>query len=198
MAATRLLILDMDNTLYDWRSHFCAVFEPLVAAVSDLIAESTPVLKRQFRAIHQSEGHMECAAVVRRLPSVAGWMQRAPARGSEIDRLVDRLVELGRSNLQPYPGVRQALTATAQEGWGIVVFTESPAAVAAERLHAMNLIDLVEVVYGAQGFLGTAPPPRIRSVPLPPFMKPASDILRGILQRATTRAPDRPSMWVIA
>jgi FMN phosphatase YigB (HAD superfamily) len=32
MAATRLLILDMDNTLFDWRAHFCAVFEPLVAA----------------------------------------------------------------------------------------------------------------------------------------------------------------------
>jgi hypothetical protein len=32
MATTRLLNLDMDNTLFDWRAHFCAVFEPLVAA----------------------------------------------------------------------------------------------------------------------------------------------------------------------
>jgi FMN phosphatase YigB (HAD superfamily) len=183
MRPTRLLVLDMDNTLFDWRAHFCAVFKPLVAALSDLVGESPTLLKQQFREIHQQEGHMECASATRRLPSLAAWLQGEPARIYEMDLLIRRFIEFGRSNLHPYPGVEETLRNIVAMGWTVVVFTESPAMATAERLQGMNLFDLVDVVYGAQGLVGEAPPPHMRFLHLPAFAKPAPEILRSIVKR---------------
>lgn len=182
MPPKRLLILDMDNTLYDWRAHFCALFEPLVTALSDLIGESATLLKQQFRAIHQQEGHMECASVVRRLPALRAWAKGARARRFELDSVVQAVVDRSRSRLRAYPGVRQTLASIADAGWEIVVFTESPARPAAERLHELNLTQFVSVVYGGHIPRGRATV-RIPTVSLPSLVKPAPDALHRILRR---------------
>jgi phosphoglycolate phosphatase-like HAD superfamily hydrolase len=183
MPPKRLLILDMDNTLYDWRAHFCALFEPLVTALSELVEESATLLKQQFRAIHQQEGHMECASVVRRLPTLRASAKGARARRFEVDSVVQAVMDLSRSKLHAYPGVRQTLASLAGAGWEVVVFTESPARPAAERLHELNLAELVSVVYGGHIPRSRAAPLRMRTVSLPSLVKPAPDALHRILRR---------------
>lgn len=183
MADRRLLVLDMDNTLYDWRAHFCHVFEPLVAALADLIGENATVVKHHFRTLHRDEGHMEWASAIRRLPSVACWVQDKPERNVAINQLMGRFVEFGRTTLRPYPGVEEALSEVGRMGWAVAVFTESPAIAAAARLRAMNLSDKVDAVYGAQGSGSETVPSTMPVVELPAFVKPAPESLCGIVNR---------------
>jgi FMN phosphatase YigB (HAD superfamily) len=177
-----LLVLDMDNTLYDWRAHFCSVFVPAVAALSDLICESTVALKRQFRTIHKDEGHREWASAIRRLPSVTTWARGNPKRTAQVDDLVLHFVEVGRSSLQAYCGVEETLTRIAGAGWVVVVFTESPALDATERLRGMNILNKVDAVYGTSRS-NDATPLDAAVVHLPRFTKPAPEVLRSIVRR---------------
>ena len=193
MRPQHLLVLDMDNTLFDWRAHFCTVFVPLVAALSVLIGESTAALKQQFRAVHQDQGHMEWGSAIRRLPSVASWAQANAKRTAEIDRLVRRFVEVGRSSLKAYCGVEETLKRIVGAGWAVVVFTESPALDATERLRGMNILNMVDAVYGT-GRSSDATPLDAAVVHLPPFTKPAPEVLRSILRRIM-RHPERRYTW---
>jgi phosphoglycolate phosphatase-like HAD superfamily hydrolase len=183
MAATRLLILDMDNTLFEWRAHFCAVFVPLVDALSNLLGVSAAELKRQFRAVYQSEGHMECVSAVPRLASVRERVRGAATRASYLDTLLASFVRLGASKLQAYPGVQSTLRAISGAGWELVILTESPAVAASARLQNLGLATSISVVYGTGGCDAGAPSADLRSVVLPPFVKPAPDALLGILER---------------
>jgi phosphoglycolate phosphatase len=183
MHPKRLLVLDMDNTLYDWRAHFCAGFEPMVTALSELTGESRAALKTEFRRVHQQEGHMEWVSAIRRLPSVARWVAHEPGHSMAFDALLRELVEYCWSSIQAYPGVAATLSAMTNAGWTAVVFTESPAIATANRLSVMNLVDIVSTVYGAQARSSEAVSTRIPAVELPAFSKPSPQVLREIVSR---------------
>jgi phosphoglycolate phosphatase-like HAD superfamily hydrolase len=125
---------------------------------------------------------MEWGSAIRRLPSVASWAQAKTKRTAEIDRLVRRFVEVGRSSLKAYCGVEETLKRIAGAGWAVVVFTESPTLEAAERLRGMNILNKVDAVYGTCRS-SDATPLDAAVVHLPPFTKPAPEVLRSILRR---------------
>jgi phosphoglycolate phosphatase len=55
----KLLITDLDNTLYDWVTFFTASFRSMVTELTSMLETSEDNLLEEFKSIHQRCGNSE-------------------------------------------------------------------------------------------------------------------------------------------
>jgi FMN phosphatase YigB (HAD superfamily) len=55
----KLLITDLDNTLYDWITFFTASFRSMVTELKSMLETSEDNLLEEFKSIHQRYGNSE-------------------------------------------------------------------------------------------------------------------------------------------
>jgi FMN phosphatase YigB (HAD superfamily) len=55
----KLLITDLDNTLYDWVSFFSASFQNMVSELTKLLEVSEETVLSEFKVIHRRYGNSE-------------------------------------------------------------------------------------------------------------------------------------------
>src|SRR5690242_16042089 len=66
----RLLITDLDNTLWDWFQAWYESFSALLDALVDLSGVDRAVLEDQIRVVHQRRGTSEYSNLVREIPAL--------------------------------------------------------------------------------------------------------------------------------
>ena len=66
----KLLITDLDNTLYDWVTFFTSSFRGMIEELTKLLDVDEEILFAEFRAVHQKYGNSEQPFAVLELPSV--------------------------------------------------------------------------------------------------------------------------------
>ena len=166
----RLLITDLDNTLYDWVTYFANSFRAMVKDLAVRLDVEEETLLDEFKVVHQHYGNSEHPFAMFELPSVR---RRFPTSSRE-----ELLFELESSlaafraarekQLQLYAGVHDTLRAVTEGGTIIVAHTEAVAIHAYYRLMRLDILRYFKHIYALDGYLEPHPNPSRAAELTPP------------------------------
>lgn len=140
--SVRLIIVDLDNTLYDWLTFFAPAIRGLCTRLSELSGCPMQVLYKEFREVFSFHGSVEYSFALQELPSLRKLHPHLSR--SEIANRYRGAIEVYQSRrrkyLQLYEGVTQGLHEL--RSLGIAVFALSDA----QRFHVVNRLRQLRVV----------------------------------------------------
>lgn len=147
-ARTRVLVTDLDNTLWDWFAAWHASFSGMLNALVEDSGVPRPVLETEIKALHQRYGTTEYSNLLGEVPSLI-----AAARGVEPWKVFPRAVEILREERRAhtvlYPGVQESLALIKASGMSVVAYTESLAYWTTWRIRRTGLDGVIDVLYSA-------------------------------------------------
>lgn len=151
--ATKLIVTDLDNTLWDWFHVWYASFSAMLTKLEDLTGLPAEDLEPEMRMVHQRVGTTEYTFVLDEMPCL---VERAwPRRPSEVfaEALAVR-ARVRRAETRLYDGVFDTLRRLSSAGVRVVAFTESNAYWTEWRIRKTGLDGLINVLFSApdQGF----------------------------------------------
>lgn len=145
----KLIILDLDNTLYDWVASFVPSFYGMVDSAADLLGCDRERLLDDLRDVHRRHHDsehpfalLETAAVNEAFPGAS----RAELK-ERLDPAFYAFNSIRKKTLREYPGVSEGLSRLHDDGYRIVAHTESNVLAAFYRLEKLNLLRFFECVY---------------------------------------------------
>ena len=179
----KLVITDLDDTLYSWIGFFIPAFYDMVEELSFLVNVPKEELLKEYKAIHQKMGNVEYPFATLSLPSVK------KKYGGITDEQIK--VELGsafhkfnstRKNLlKLYPGVEDTLKFFHDNNIMVVAYTESTEENGYYRLRKLGIDHYFKEIYVSDSLYKR--PDTMPSSPKTHVVhgrKPNADILRGI------------------
>jgi FMN phosphatase YigB (HAD superfamily) len=193
----RVLVTDLDNTLYDWVEMWSSSFGAMLRKLVEDSGIQQDVLEREFQAIHQRYGTSEYAFSIQELPSL-----RAKFPGEDpvekFDEAIHEYRKARKRTLRLYPSVKETLEHIKSRGCLIVGYTESMAFYSNWRVRALGLDGALDYLYSPedhdlpQGLT----PEQIRRYPADRYrlnytihrhtpkgvLKPSAAVLLGILR----------------
>lgn len=120
----KLLITDLDNTLWDWFKAWHRSFSAMLDKLSEMSGIPVERLKEEIRTVHVKRGTTEYSYLLNELPAL-----RATAGDREplqvYDDAVHKLNSARLRNTRLYPGVRDTLAAIRTANVPIVAYSES-------------------------------------------------------------------------
>jgi FMN phosphatase YigB (HAD superfamily) len=151
-ADIRMLICDLDNTLYDWVTFFARALYAMVDEASRVLDVPKDKLLGELQEVHrhyhnteQPFGLLETRSVLEAYPGI-------PRR--EIYRLLNDAFHAFNSSrkrhLEAYPGVKEALANIKAEGTLVVAHTEATVVNAEFRLNKLNLTQFFDRLYALE------------------------------------------------
>lgn len=144
-----LLVMDLDNTAWDWFKAWHASFGPMLERLAAQSGVAQEQLEREIRQVHQRRGTAEYSYLLAELPS----LQRL--HGEDADLLAeynDALHVLNKERKQHtrlYDGVRETLRFVRQCGVPVVAYTESISFWTEWRVRQVELDGLLDVLYSS-------------------------------------------------
>ncbi|RYZ85244.1 MAG: HAD family hydrolase [Proteobacteria bacterium] len=141
----RLVITDVDNTLFDWQKLWYECF----SAMSEKAIEISGIDSNQFYAecssLHQQHGTSEYSFVLTELPS----FQEMYGRGvrEAMRPAIDEFRKARNNNLMLYSGVSDTLDELRGRGITIAAFTESKAYYTNSRFRKLGLDGKIDFLY---------------------------------------------------
>lgn len=154
----RLVVTDMDNTLYSWIDYIVPAVEAMVAAVVQ--ATGVPRIKvvQSLKAVYTKYESNEYPYALQE----SSLFQEFPEFGSFDKLVIDparaAFSEARRKYLKPYKGVVETLTALRARGIPVVALTDAPKNPAEQRAKRLGLDALLAGLYTMPGFQFPAGP----------------------------------------
>jgi len=180
MRPKHLIVLDIDNTVFDWVTYYVTAMEALLAHVASIINCKAEDLASQSKRVFEKHGSIEYPFLIQELPAVMDFYQ------DDIDLMLQEAVEPGRQAfnnaarhlLIPYDGVNETLSRI-RDQWpeaSIVALTDAPRYVAMWKLNKLGLLPHFHAVYGL-------PDPKLPTNPRTKQVKVDQEILIKHLDR---------------
>lgn len=145
----RLVIADLDNTLYDWYGAFVPAFYAMVDAAAELTGISVNGLLDDLRIVHQRHGNsehpfalLEAQSIEARFPNMARHEIRA-----HLDEALHAFNHEQDRNLRLYDGVAESLTELHKAGIPIVAYTDARVVNSLARLKRLGIKSLMARLY---------------------------------------------------
>ena len=108
----RLLITDLDDTLYSWIGFFIPAFYEMVDELAVILKKDKEELLKEYRNVHQEKGSVEYPYATTLLPSVQAAYPNYTQQ--ELVKILDpvfhRFNSSRKKNLRLYPNVMETLT----------------------------------------------------------------------------------------
>jgi FMN phosphatase YigB (HAD superfamily) len=149
----KLLITDLDNTLYDWVTFFTSSFRGMVEELTKLLEIDEEELLNEFRSVHQKYGNSEQPYAVLELPSVIAkypGLTRAEMT-QKLDPALHRFNSVRKRTLSLYPGSVETFQHLTERGVKIVGHTEAILANAYWRIKTLGIDRYFSRLYTLQG-----------------------------------------------
>ena len=145
----KLLITDLDDTLYSWIGFFVPAFYDMLNALSVILEKKEADLLLEYRKIHQEKGSVEFPHATLLLPSV---IQKFPDyTKSELMEALDvafyKFNSARKKNLHLFPTVKETLECLSKSGIIIVGYTDSAEENGFYRLKKLGIEELFHKVY---------------------------------------------------
>ena len=169
MPPRRLLITDLDNTLYDWVGFFAPAFRAMVDELALVLGVEDDRLLEEFKSVHQRLGSLEQPFAIFEIESVKRrYPGASPAElAKALDRPLHRFNSIRKQHLRLYPGVARSLWRLSEAGVRLVGHTEASAANAYYRLSRLGIAEHFAHLY-TQSAPEVAHPDPVRQLALAP------------------------------
>lgn len=166
----RLLMTDLDNTLYDWVTFFAKSFAAMTKELSLLLDVDEETILDQFKAVHQRHGNSEHPFAIFELPVVRENFGDVPKAQllEELRRPLDAFNTVRRKELRLYDGVEETLRLLKDSRCTIVGHTEAIAANAYYRLKKLGIARYFSHLYALEGAYKGHPLPEREKALRPP------------------------------
>lgn len=154
----RLVVTDMDNTLYSWIDYIVPAVEAMVTAVEKATGFPRIKVVQSLKAVYTKYESNEYPFALQE----SSIFQEFPEFGS-FDKLVIEparmaFAEARRKYLRPYKGVKETLEKLKERHIFVVALTDAPRNPAEQRARRMGLDQYLAAIYSMPGFqFPTAP-----------------------------------------
>lgn len=145
----KLLITDLDDTLYPWLSFFVPAFYAMAEKVSEISGVDIEILLDEYRDVHREKGTVEYPFTTLLLPSI-----REIYAGKKDEDIKDELKpafatfnRVRTERLHLFSGVEETLRELSNKGVRIVGFTDSGELNGFYRLQLLDIADYFSKVY---------------------------------------------------
>ncbi len=164
----KLLVTDLDNTLYDWVGFFAKAFSAMVREAQVLLDVDHEVLLDELQTVHRQHHDSERPYSLLETPSVARrWPGLSPEQRRErLDPAFHAFNHVRKHHLRLYEGVEPTLAAVRDAGVPIVGHTEASAINAHYRLERLGLSPYLSRLYATDGGEAVRKP-TVRVLPIP-------------------------------
>jgi len=146
------VILDMDNTLYDWISYFVPAIRAMLSQASRLLDVDQGQLREDLRTVHVARGNVEHPFALLETRSVAKQLPNL-TRSERYEVLKPAFAafnEVRNMSLQLYPGVAETLQAIKNTGCRLLGHTEATDINITTRMRTLGLHSVFEAIYAPQ------------------------------------------------
>ena len=176
----KLIVMDFDDTLYDWIGHFMPALDAMIRAGAPLLGVTEDTLRKQLKVVHEYYGNteqpfalLETTAAQQCLGSLP-WEEQRHALASAFDAFD----EIRAKKLKLYDDVQPALAKLRKEGIAIVGYSAAPSVNIAKRVKMLDLAHFFDRIY-ASPFVGKPfpghRPPLDQTVPVIELHQPKPD-----------------------
>ncbi len=150
--AIRLVVTDMDNTLYSWIDYIVAAVEALVESVMQSTGFPRIKVVQSLKAVYTKYESNEYPFALQE----SSLFQEFPEFGS-FDKLIieparTAFSDARRKYMKPYKGVVETLQALKERRVLVVALTDAPRNPAQQRVKAMKLDQWLTALYTMPGF----------------------------------------------
>lgn len=142
----KLVICDLDNTLYDWVGSFVSAFDAMVAELVQATGHDERELLEAFQRVHQRHGTSEYALAIAELDVLDEQLTPAQ-RLQRYEPALAAFRAARRATLHAYPDVRPTLERLRANGRSIVAHSDAMQSYALARLQRLDLADLFDGVW---------------------------------------------------
>lgn len=145
----KLIITDLDDTLYSWIGFFIPAFYAMAEEVSQIINADLNVLLDEYKAVHQQKGNVEYPYATLLLPSVKAAFPtyNRKKRMDALDSAFHRFNSVRKAKLQLFSMVKETLEKLTQKGIHIVGYTDSARENGYYRLRMLGIEEYFTKVY---------------------------------------------------
>lgn len=144
----RLLVTDLDNTLWDWVHAWYASFSTLLDRLVELSGVPREQLEAEIKTIHQRYGTTEYSNLVDEIPSLT-QIATPKLASATFAEAIEQLRKTRRTTTKLYPGVQETLTDLKSRGVRLVAYTESAAFWTEWRIKHTGLDGVIDVLYSS-------------------------------------------------
>jgi phosphoglycolate phosphatase len=146
---TRLLITDLDNTLYDWVRFFALSFTAMAQSLAEQLGLSLENVLDQFKKVHSDYQHTELPFAALELEAVRERFPGVSPRviATALKRPLDAFEQVRRHTLELYPTVRETLEYLHGQGIMLAGHTEAIPENAIPRLRRLGVLPYFTRVY---------------------------------------------------
>lgn len=148
MRNPQLLVLDIDNTLFDWLPYYAESNTAVLKTLAELITVPFPQLVEEFKQLMEHFDRNN-SFVLPQLPSLA-QMPTRPDSAMICQQCTAVFLQKANAALTPYPGVKTTLATIKcnHPHIKIVALTDSPALEAVWKITRLGLDPYFDGVYG--------------------------------------------------
>lgn len=189
----KLIITDLDDTLYSWIEFFIPAFYEMVDCISKITGIKSNILLQEYKNVHQIYGSVEYPFATLQLPSIKE--KYANCSDSEIKDILGeafhRFNSYRKHNLRLYPEVYNTLNMLYQKGIKIIGYTDSTQENAFYRLKRLEIDSLFEKIYlSYSSFQGVDSISKLEKLEFVSTKKPDPDTLLQICNRENMSVED--------
>ena len=141
MPDIKLVVTDLDNTVYDWLSFFIPSFRAMLEELRRITGVSRDDLLDSFRRVNQRHGTTEYAFAVEELDVLEAQDRRLSMlqRTAKYRSALAAFRHESARRLRPYPGVVDTLLALGQRGIRVVALSDSMLLYTGTRLRQLGI-----------------------------------------------------------
>lgn len=145
----KLVITDLDDTLYSWIKFFIPAFYEMVNELTLITGIDKDVLLVEYKEIHQSKGSVEFPFATFQLPSIKKLYPdyKPEELKVKLDSALHKFNSGRKKNLKLYPHVAETLKYLFDNNISIVGYTESAEENGYYRLKKLNIDMYFKEVY---------------------------------------------------
>ncbi|RKH19775.1 HAD family hydrolase [Corallococcus sp. CA041A] len=172
----RLLITDLDNTLYDWVSFFARAFEAMAHELTKTLELDPQSLFQEFREVHRKHGDSEYPFAVFELPTVKekfGTLPEADLK-KRLDSSLHAFNSARHRELRLYDSVETTLKELSKNNVLVIGYTEALAENAHFRLQKLGIAQYFHRLYALEA-----------KIPLPPRATSDTSEKSGFIKRVS-------------
>jgi FMN phosphatase YigB (HAD superfamily) len=143
------IVLDLDNTLYDWFAVWYASFRPIYDEIIAISGKPIAEVEASIRKVHQARRTSEYTFLMEEIDLLAGERAAGDIR-TRFHEAIEKS-RVGRDqSLKLYPSVFPSLWELKKKGTKIIAYTESMGFYSAYRMKRFGLDGVIDVLFSPE------------------------------------------------